>query len=88
MSKPTWNIAPYFIVDDVVATANFYRDKLGFHYDRFFGEPLWSALLSEADVRSAACSSWVWSTMAAFPRRRPTRGAICRSTSDTCSRIS
>jgi catechol 2,3-dioxygenase-like lactoylglutathione lyase family enzyme len=34
-----WNIAPYFIVDDVVTTANFYRDKLGFHYDRFWGEP-------------------------------------------------
>ena len=34
-----WRIAPYFIVDDVVATANFYRDKLGFHYDRFWGEP-------------------------------------------------
>jgi uncharacterized glyoxalase superfamily protein PhnB len=34
-----WSIAPYFIVDDVVATANFYRDKLGFHYDRFWGEP-------------------------------------------------
>jgi hypothetical protein len=25
-----WGIAPYFIVDDVVTTANFYRDKLGF----------------------------------------------------------
>lgn len=34
-----WAIAPYFIVDDVVATANYYRDKLGFHYERFFGEP-------------------------------------------------
>jgi len=34
-----WSIAPYFIVDDVVATANFYRDKLGFHYGRFWGEP-------------------------------------------------
>ena len=34
-----WSIAPYFIVDDVVATANFYRDKLGFHYDRFWGDP-------------------------------------------------
>jgi catechol 2,3-dioxygenase-like lactoylglutathione lyase family enzyme len=34
-----WSIAPYFIVDDIVATANFYRDKLGFHYDRFWGEP-------------------------------------------------
>jgi predicted enzyme related to lactoylglutathione lyase len=34
-----WGIAPYFIVDDVLATANFYRDKLGFHYQRLWGEP-------------------------------------------------
>jgi bleomycin resistance family protein len=35
----TWNVAPYFIVDDVVAAANFYRDKLGFDYERFWGDP-------------------------------------------------
>lgn len=34
-----WRVAPYFVVDDVVATANFYRDKLGFDYERFWGEP-------------------------------------------------
>jgi predicted enzyme related to lactoylglutathione lyase len=34
-----WCIAPYFIVDDVVTTANYYRDKLGFQYERFWGEP-------------------------------------------------
>src|SRR5262245_41982832 len=34
-----WSIAPYFIVDDVVTTANYYRDKLGFRYERFWGEP-------------------------------------------------
>ena len=34
-----WNVAPLFLVDDVVSTANFYRDKLGFQYDRFWGEP-------------------------------------------------
>ena len=34
-----WSIAPYFVVDDVVTTANFYRDKLGFEYERFWGEP-------------------------------------------------
>jgi predicted enzyme related to lactoylglutathione lyase len=39
MSDSGWNIAPYFIADDVVSTANFYRDKLGFHYERFFGDP-------------------------------------------------
>jgi predicted enzyme related to lactoylglutathione lyase len=38
-TRPTWSIAPYFIVNDVVASANFYRDKLGFYYDRFWGEP-------------------------------------------------
>ena len=34
-----WSIAPYFIVDDVVRTANYYRDKLGFHYERLWNEP-------------------------------------------------
>jgi predicted enzyme related to lactoylglutathione lyase len=34
-----WGIAPYFIVDDVLTTASFYRDKLGFHYERLWGEP-------------------------------------------------
>lgn len=34
-----WSIAPYFFVDDVVATANYYRDKLGFRYERFWGDP-------------------------------------------------
>ena len=38
-SSSRWGIAPYFIVEDVVTTANFYRDKLGFQYDRFWGEP-------------------------------------------------
>ena len=34
-----WNVAPCFIVRDVIDTANFYRDKLGFHYERFWGDP-------------------------------------------------
>ena len=38
-ASTTWKVAPFFIVDNVVATANFYRDKLGFHYDRFWGDP-------------------------------------------------
>lgn len=37
--RPRWAIAPYFLVDDVVATANYYRDQLGFAYERFFGDP-------------------------------------------------
>jgi predicted enzyme related to lactoylglutathione lyase len=39
MATAHWSVAPYFIVDDIVTTANFYRDKLGFEYDRFWGEP-------------------------------------------------
>ena len=38
-NKSRWGIAPYFFVDDVVSTANYYRDKLGFHYERFWNEP-------------------------------------------------
>ncbi len=49
-SKPHWSVAPLFIVDDVVATANFYRDKLGFHYDRFWGDPPGFAMVRRAGV--------------------------------------
>ena len=38
-TRARWSIAPCFLVDDVIATANYYRDKLGFAYDRFWGEP-------------------------------------------------
>ena len=34
-----WSVAPFFLVDDVVRTANYYRDTLGFEYDRFWGDP-------------------------------------------------
>ena len=36
---PRWAVAPYFIVSDVVASAAFYRDKLGFHYERLWNDP-------------------------------------------------
>ncbi len=31
--------APILLVKDVVASANYYRDKVGFNYERFWGEP-------------------------------------------------
>ncbi len=31
--------APILLVKDVVASANYYRDKIGFTYDQFWGEP-------------------------------------------------
>ena len=34
-----WSVAPYFLVPDVVSTAHFYRDILGFSFDRFWGDP-------------------------------------------------
>jgi uncharacterized glyoxalase superfamily protein PhnB len=33
------SVAPYFVVDNVIPAAEFYRDKLGFQFDRFWGEP-------------------------------------------------
>ena len=39
VTGPSWRVAPYFVVDDVVKTANHYRDALGFDYERFWGEP-------------------------------------------------
>ena len=49
-AAPRWAIAPYFIVDDVVATANFYRDKLGFRYERFWGDPPAFCMVTRAGV--------------------------------------
>lgn len=49
-SRPRWNIAPYFLVDDVVATANYYRDKLGFQYERFWGEPPCFSMVDRSGV--------------------------------------
>ena len=37
-TNPRGSIAPSFIVNDVVATASFYLDKLGFPYETFWGE--------------------------------------------------
>jgi predicted enzyme related to lactoylglutathione lyase len=49
-SGPRWSIAPYLIVADVVATANYYRDKLGFGYHRFWGEPPSFCMVSRSGV--------------------------------------
>ena len=38
-SQQRWAIAPYSVVDDVVSTANYYRDRLGFHYERLWNNP-------------------------------------------------
>lgn len=33
------SINPYFLVDDVYKTAEYYRDVLGFRFDRLWGDP-------------------------------------------------
>jgi catechol 2,3-dioxygenase-like lactoylglutathione lyase family enzyme len=42
--------ACYFLVDDVFATAEFYRDVLGFTFDEFFGMPPSFVLVERDDV--------------------------------------
>ena len=37
--KNLLGLSQYLIVDDVQSSANWYRDKLGFDYKRFWGEP-------------------------------------------------
>ncbi|MEA3245908.1 MAG: VOC family protein [Gemmatimonadota bacterium] len=37
--RQRWSVAPCLVVDDVVRTATYYRDTLGFHYDRFWNDP-------------------------------------------------
>ena len=32
-------VAPILLVRDVVASANYFRDRVGFHYDKLWGEP-------------------------------------------------
>jgi len=49
-NESRWSVAPYFIVADVVATANYYRDKLGFSYKRFWNEPPSFTMVSRSGV--------------------------------------
>jgi len=48
--RSIWTIAPFFIVDDVVITANYYRDKLGFTYERFWNEPPSFCMVKRAGI--------------------------------------
>lgn len=50
MEQKRWGIAPLFMVTDVVSTANYYRDKLGFGYERLWGEPPSFCMVSRGGV--------------------------------------
>lgn len=45
------HVAPYFLVADVVATAEFYRDVLGFTFRDFFGDPPAFTIVARDEVR-------------------------------------
>ncbi|HEU0053607.1 MAG TPA: VOC family protein, partial [Longimicrobium sp.] len=45
-----WYVAPYFLVADVTAAANHYRDVLGFHYDRLWGDPPGFCMVKRAGI--------------------------------------
>lgn len=59
--------APYHLVDDVFATAEFYRDKLGFEFETFFGDPPSFVILKRNTVRLMFRQS----TKATHPVARP-----------------
>ena len=45
-----WSIAPYFLVHDVVSSASYYRDILGFRFDRFWGDPPSFCMVKRAGI--------------------------------------
>lgn len=47
---PRWSVAPCFLVADVVASADHYRDVFGFVYDRFWGDPPSFCMVQRAGV--------------------------------------
>ena len=44
-------VAPYFLVENVFATAEFYRDVLGFSFNGFFGDPPSFTIIERDGVR-------------------------------------
>jgi len=63
VTQPRWAVAPYFLVDDVVTTANYYRDKLGFHFERFWGEPPCFCMVRRGGVEIMLSQSTVTGVM-------------------------
>jgi hypothetical protein len=50
MAKLTGS-APILLVRNVVDAANYWRDRVGFHYDRFWGEPPCFCILDRDGLR-------------------------------------
>jgi hypothetical protein len=60
-------VAPYFLVADVFATAEFYRDVLGFTFNQFFGDPPSFTIVERNEVRIM------------FRQVRPPKAGVARS---------
>ena len=74
-NPPRWAVAPYFLVDDVVATANYYRDKLGFTFERFWGEPPCFCMVARGGVVIMLSQSTTTGVMRPNPVADPEREA-------------
>jgi catechol 2,3-dioxygenase-like lactoylglutathione lyase family enzyme len=61
--------ASYFLVDDVFATAEFYRDVLGFTFDEFFGVPPSFVMVQRDDVNIMFRQVWPPRAPVARPNR-------------------
>ena len=59
-------VVPYFLVQDVFATAEFYRDVLGFGFNVFFGDPPSFTIVERDDARIM------------FRQVRPARAGVAR----------
>ena len=73
--NPRWAVAPYFLVDDVVATAHYYRDKLGFTFERFWGEPPCFCMVTRGGVVIMLSQSTTTGVMRPNPVADPKREA-------------
>ena len=49
--KQMLRINPYFVVDDVFTSAEYYRDILGFGFDQFWGEPPAFVMVRRDDIQ-------------------------------------
>jgi len=47
--------APILLVKDIVLSANYYRDKIGFTYDKLWGEPPKFCILNRGDFSLMLC---------------------------------
>ena len=74
-NPPRWAVAPYFLVDDVVATAHYYRDKLGFTFERFWGEPPCFCMVTRGGVVIMLSQSTTTGVMRPNPVADPKREA-------------